>query len=109
MAYIMASYSLYSTRLCTTIHLVMHIGLGQWKDSVRILQSVNHSHIFLHFITQKLWYFYGAVTLWCFWGGNHIFALQSLIGFVNRQFQSVKVKICWCECQHFPQSKTTPV
>ena len=86
--------TLHACRLCPSVHLVMKIAFRHRKDTVFLLQSVKHTEIFFHFLTQKLRHFNRAVALFRFRRSNHILPFQTLIGFIDCDCFLIKVEIC---------------
>ena len=68
----------------------MKIAFRYRKDTVFLFESVEHTEIFLHFLTEKMRHFNGAVAFLCFRRSNHIFSVQTLIGLVDRDRFLVK-------------------
>ena len=81
------------TAFAPSVHLVMKIAFRYCKDTVFLLQSINHTEILFHFFTQKFGHFNGAVAFFRFRGSNHILSFQTLIGFIDCDCFLIKVKI----------------
>ena len=90
---IVNSYTLYACGFRPSVHLVMKIAFRYRKNTVFFLQAIEHTKILLHFLTEKMRHFNRAVAFLCFRCSNHIFAVQTLIGFVNRDRFLIKVEI----------------
>ena len=79
--------------LGTSVHLVMEIAFGHGENAVLLFYPIEHPQIVLHFLAEKLRHLDGAIAFLGFRTGNHILAVEPLIGFVDPHGAVLKVKI----------------
>jgi len=92
-AKVMNSDSFYSSRLAAPGHFVVHIGLGDWKDSLIRLDSIKTGDVIFHFFGEKIWHLNIANTLRCLGIGDNILGSDFLIGLVYPKNILLKIKV----------------
>ena len=94
---IMDADTLDSCNLCPSVHLMVQIRLGNLEQPFILPNLIQHTNILLHFLTQKLRHFNCPVTFLGFRCGNHIPAIQPLIGLIDGQLLTLEIKVLWCK------------
>ena len=95
--------------LGTSVHFVMKIAFRNFKQPIIFADSVELFYIVLHFFTEELRHLDCPVTFRRFRVSDDVPATDTLIGFVDRDRLSVKIKICRGQCQQFTLPDAAPV
>ena len=101
--------SLYSCRLCPSIHLMVQIAFGKCEQSCMLITFIKHSKIIFHLTTEKFRQFDYPVALFRLGTCNIILALQMLIRFVNCQFPVWNTEITLFQCKEFAFPNSSPI
>ena len=109
MADIMHANSFDPGRMAAPINFVIEIVLCDREDTILLLHSIEGLDVFLHFLTEEFGHLNDTVALFRLRSGNHVLALEPLIGFADGHCTRLKVEVCWGEGQQFPLPDTAPV
>ena len=85
--------------ICAPCHFTVQIVLCDIKHSVILLQTVEFRKVFLNFFDQKIGHFYHSVAFRRFRLGNNIPAVNALIGLIDSDRTTLKIKVAGGQSQ----------
>ena len=109
MSEVMDSDTLHTSLFRPSVHLMVEIAFCNGENAVFLLDPVEHSQVVPHFVTEEIGHFNGTIAFLGFRSGNHILAVEPLIGLVDLHRPGLKVEVRRGEGQQLPLPNTAPV
>ena len=106
---IVDSDNLHTGHFASVFHTTLQFVFRQRENPRIPVQTVELPEIILHFLTEEVRHLNDPVAFLGFRCGNHIFAADPLIGFVDPERFLLEIEVCGSQCQQFAFSDAAPV
>ncbi len=99
------SDTLYPRLFRPSVHFMVEIAFRDGENAVFLLDPVEHPQVVPHFVTEEIGHFDGTIAFLGFRGGNHILAVEPLVGLADFHRPGLKVEVRRGEGQQLSLSK----